>query len=258
MENDQTKKHDNEHADSETVSVWDFVLGIAGILALIGLSVFFLRPEAAANGDLRKSQYVGAGDSLKTELLFHYFCSVESRDKGRRIRACDSQKGAVAIRERDTSVQSSTGGNLQTEKPTHPSAGERVSKNIGVKGYVTSYYTPIRGQAKYFNGSYESDYYMNCSGDCFLTASGKRYEKGMENKFAACDNSRHPFGTKFRITMPSDHAEHPNESIVVECVDTGGAIEGTERIDLWAGIGTKEGYPWIGEWSSKRAIVEKL
>lgn len=91
--------------------------------------------------------------------------------------------------------------------------------------YTTGYYTPVRGQKRYYSGSYEADFKMNCQGDCLVTASGHRLQPGDEFRVFACPKSI-PKGTKLRI-----------EGVGVgHCYDRGSAIA-TRRLDIWKGIG---------------------
>jgi 3D (Asp-Asp-Asp) domain-containing protein len=90
---------------------------------------------------------------------------------------------------------------------------------------ITRYYTPVEGQLKYFHGSYEKDFEINCSGDCLVTANGHRLEEHEAFTVAACPPEI-AFGTKIEI-----------EGIgIVTCHDRGGAIK-EKRLDVWAGIG---------------------
>lgn len=131
--------------------------------------------------------------------------------------------------------------------------------------YISSYYTPVRGQKEYFNGSYEADFNMNCHGDCLSTASGYRLTQEDKYQVVACP-TEYPLGTRFNITLPNDHPQYPNKSWDVTCVDRGGAIRsadtnktGQNQLDLWSGIGAiGESYPWIGEMSTKKAKVTTL
>lgn len=93
--------------------------------------------------------------------------------------------------------------------------------------YITRYYTPVPGQPKYFRDSYEADYQVNCSGDCFNTSDNTNLHEATPFTVAACPPEM-PFGTKLEI-----------EGIgVVTCHDRGGAIK-EKRIDVWAGVGVE-------------------
>lgn len=89
---------------------------------------------------------------------------------------------------------------------------------------VSRYYTPVRGQERYYRDSYEADFKVNCQGDCLVTASGYRLKPEDAYKVAACPPEM-PFGTKLDI-----------EGMTITCVDRGSAIKG-DRIDIWAGEG---------------------
>jgi 3D (Asp-Asp-Asp) domain-containing protein len=123
--------------------------------------------------------------------------------------------------------------------------------------HISTYYTPVIGQEKYFNGSYEADFAVNCSGDCFVTASGHRLTDSDRLKAAACP-SGYAFGTQIKITLPEDHPVHPSSEYVVTCRDRGGSIQG-KRLDVWVGSGVEGGgYPWVGEISTRKALIEIL
>lgn len=135
-------------------------------------------------------------------------------------------------------------------------AGEEIGGQVGY-WHISTYYTPVRSQETYFNGSYEADFAVNCSGDCTMTASGHRLVEADAYKVAACPPI-YAFGTQIKFTLPADHAQYPNKSFVVTCRDRGGSIKG-RRIDVWVGMG-KEGepHPWIGAVSSRKALIEIL
>lgn len=90
---------------------------------------------------------------------------------------------------------------------------------------VSRYYTPVAGQQRYYNGSFERDLRINCSGDCLVTADGYRLTEADAYKVAACPPEI-PLGTVLHIA----------EIGYVTCHDHGGAIKG-HRLDVWAGIG---------------------
>lgn len=130
--------------------------------------------------------------------------------------------------------------------------------------YISSYYTPVKGQSSYFLGSYEKDYKMNCHGDCLSPADGgKLYTQADKFQVVACP-VEYPLGTKFKITLPNDHPQYPNKSWITTCRDRGGMVRsadtnrtGQNQLDLWYGIGkTNKPHPWIGEMSTKKALVE--
>jgi len=105
-------------------------------------------------------------------------------------------------------------------------------KKPGKKFLLSRYYTPVRGQERYYRDSYEADFKVNCFGNCFSPADGGALLTDKDAyKVAACPKS-YPFGTKLDI-----------EGIgIVVCRDRGGAITDdgdTVRIDIWAGSGMK-------------------
>ena len=110
-----------------------------------------------------------------------------------------------------------------------------VRESIGT-WRVSTYYTPLHGQRKYFNGSYAADFNINCSGDCFVTASGHRLTDADISTTVACPPS-FSFGTELYIDTVGK----------VICYDRGGAIKG-KRLDLWVGYGD-EGFHRIGNGS---------
>lgn len=126
---------------------------------------------------------------------------------------------------------------------------------------LSRYYTPVRGQQKYYRDTYEEDASINCNTiyksengltvsaneilkdddgyyyivgghaydvtrefGCMNTANGTKLDNSMAMKVAACPPN-YPFGTKLDIEGYGE----------VTCVDRGGAIKGN-RIDIWAGI----------------------
>lgn len=117
---------------------------------------------------------------------------------------------------------------------------------------VTRYYTPVPGQARYYNGwsqnegvcktsnlyyapfggkrtgSYTAEACMNGQGDIFTTADGTNLSDAEPYTVAACPRSY--LGRTLHIANIG----------YVRCADTGGAIHGA-RVDVWAGIGD-EGY----------------
>lgn len=106
--------------------------------------------------------------------------------------------------------------------------GERPVEMILTRPWsVTRYYTPVKGQSRYYGPSYESDFKINCQGDCLVTASGYRLSQKDEFKIAACPKEI-PFGTKIIVPVYGE----------VTCRDRGGAIK-ENRIDIWAGIGER-------------------
>ncbi len=130
--------------------------------------------------------------------------------------------------------------------------------------YISSYYSPVEGQTSYYTGDYKNDYNINCHGNCLSPADGGAlYTQADKYQVVACP-SQFPLGTKFRITLPEDHEEHPNKTWTVTCRDRGGAVrtadtnsKGQSQLDLWSGIGVVgQDHPWIGELSSKKAIVK--
>jgi 3D (Asp-Asp-Asp) domain-containing protein len=134
----------------------------------------------------------------------------------------------------------------------------KATADIANYWHISSYYTPVEGQTSYYKGDYESNYSMNCSGDCLVTASGHRLIQSDKYQVVACDNNLYALGTRFEITLPEDHPEYSNKTWIVTCEDTGGAVE-NNHLDLWAGIGqVGQPHPWIGELSTRKATVEVL
>lgn len=99
------------------------------------------------------------------------------------------------------------------------------NNNIGTIYSVSRYYTPIPGQLKYYRDTYEQDFKVNCSGDCFKTADGFDLHGAAPMTVAACPPEI-PLGTKLHVEGIGD----------VTCHDHGGAIK-NKRLDIWAGVG---------------------
>lgn len=128
-----------------------------------------------------------------------------------------------------------SGGDKETRQTGGDKGGEglNLAEDASPIGTwrISRYYTPERGQDKYFHGSYEQDYYINCQGDCTITADGTDLTQEEPFTVVACPryesgHLRLEFGTKLYIEGIGE----------VVCHDTGGAIIGN-RLDLWAGIG---------------------
>ena len=121
------------------------------------------------------------------------------------------------------------GGAEESQDSTPELSKQPRAKNITDLGTwkITRYYTPVKGQTKYFSGSYSKDFYINCQGDCLVTANGYRLKEEDEFKVVACPPTI-KFGTRLQIESIGE----------VICHDRGGAIKG-KRLDLWAGIGQK-------------------
>lgn len=132
--------------------------------------------------------------------------------------------------------------------------GNTCNEYVG-EYYLSSYYHPVVGQSSYFGGSYESDFYVNCSGSCDITASGYKLKSGRdENKILACPPN-FLFGDKLMIKFEPTHPEYPKK-LHATCEDRGGAIK-NKRLDLWIGKGEKgKEKPWI-RYSTKHAHVYK-
>ena len=150
----------------------------------------------------------------------------------------------------------------------HDKANKKVETNKELADqdywYISSYYTPVEGQSTYFNGSYASDYEVNCHGNCLSPADGgELYTQEDKYQVVACPKE-YPLGTKFSITLPDDHSEYPNKNWTATCRDRGGAVrssdtnkKGQNQLDLWSGIGRAgQPHPWIGELSTRKAKVE--
>lgn len=101
-----------------------------------------------------------------------------------------------------------------------------VSKLASYDMVISRYYTPVRGQPKYYRNTYEEDFYVNCQGDCLVTASGKRLDNSLAGKALACPKN-YPFGTQIYI----------EDWGIATCWDVGGAIV-HGRLDLWVGSNT--------------------
>lgn len=88
---------------------------------------------------------------------------------------------------------------------------------------ITGYYKPLENQRRYLEGSYEAEVTMNGQGMC--TSSGAKPKRFIT---AAADKSCYPYGTKFHL---------PRLNMVVVVQDTGGAIKGPHRLDIFCGEG---------------------
>ena len=97
-------------------------------------------------------------------------------------------------------------------------------RHLGIWG-ISRYYTVVKGQSRYYNGSYASDFYINCQGDCLKTADGFDLSAAPAFSVIACPPT-YALGSRFCIDGIGE----------VTCHDRGGAIKG-KRIDLWSGIG---------------------
>jgi peptidoglycan hydrolase-like protein with peptidoglycan-binding domain/3D (Asp-Asp-Asp) domain-containing protein len=84
---------------------------------------------------------------------------------------------------------------------------------------ISSYYTPLPDQSRFFRGTYEADVRLN--GEGVHAADGTLVYPGM-----AAASKAYPFGTKMEI---------PGFGIVA-IHDRGGAIKG-DRLDIWVGRG---------------------
>lgn len=105
-----------------------------------------------------------------------------------------------------------------------PTSNEEANSEILTYPYkktfvVSSYYSPLPGQKRYFTGTYEGDVRLN--GDGVIAADGSRVYPGI-----AAAPRIYPFGTKMEI---------PGFGIVA-IHDRGGAIKGN-RLDIWVGSG---------------------
>lgn len=91
--------------------------------------------------------------------------------------------------------------------------------------HTTGYYAPLRGQSRYYLGSYEADFHKNCQGSCFNTADWYELSAKDEMAVIACPKT-FAIGTKFFIEGLWE----------VVCHDRWGSIKG-KRLDIWNGIG---------------------
>lgn len=137
-----------------------------------------------------------------------------------------------------------------------PKEDKTINYNLESTNYwrISTYYTPVKGQLSYFLGSYEKDYNMNCSGDCFITASGYRLSENDKYKIASCPPWI-PLDTRLEVSYPDGN------KIMLDCQDYGSAIIG-KRLDVWVGYGEVgkryQDSVWIGKYSSKQATVKIL
>lgn len=92
---------------------------------------------------------------------------------------------------------------------------------------ITRYYTPVRGQERYYRDSYEADFQVNCQGDCFVTADGTNIKEKKPLTVLACPPEL-KFGTRLWVEGYGE----------ATCHDRGGAIK-DKRLDIWAGYGTE-------------------
>jgi len=142
-----------------------------------------------------------------------------------------------------------TGLNIfEEKKDTRPLfTVETISQKLSGLWYVSTYYTPVRGQKSYVHGSYDNDYEINCLGNCLETADRHILTNSDIQKVVACPKG-FPFGTKLKLTYPD------NTTREVMCRDRGGAIK-NKRLDLWVGIGN-DGRNRVGQGSSREVKVE--
>lgn len=101
---------------------------------------------------------------------------------------------------------------------------------------ISSYYSPLPNQNKYFTGSFEGDVRLN--GEGVTAADGTKVYPGI-----AAAARRFPFGTKMEI---------PGFGIVA-IHDRGGAIKGN-RLDIWVGAG-EEGLRRAIAWGMRTVEV---
>lgn len=107
---------------------------------------------------------------------------------------------------------------LESEEMSSDS-GDTLTFPYKKKFTISSYYTPLPGQSRYFTGSYEGDVRLN--GEGVTAADGTKVYPGMA---AAPKTFR--FGTKMEIPGFGVVAIH----------DRGGAIK-NNRLDIWVGAG---------------------
>lgn len=106
---------------------------------------------------------------------------------------------------------------------------------------LSRYYSPVEWQDSYFNGSYESDYNMNCSWSCLSTANGTKLNNSLVEKVVACPQT-YPMWTKLMI----------EDWMEVTCADRWGSIEG-KRLDVRAGIGQE----WLDNIKQNKVVTGK-
>lgn len=115
----------------------------------------------------------------------------------------------------------------------------REDKDLVSIMLVTPYYGPERGQANYFAGSYEKEVEINGQG--IRTSSGEPVKIG----HAAADLNYYPYGTVLEVPGWGE--------VVVK--DTGSAIKGPGRLDVFVGWGD-DGYERAKEFKSPILVVK--
>lgn len=93
---------------------------------------------------------------------------------------------------------------------------------------LSRYYTVVPDQRRYYmNNTFEDDFNMNCSWDCFVTASGHRLTEKDEFKIVACPRSFSIWSELYIDTIWN-----------VRCEDRWWSIK-WKRLDLWTWIWDK-------------------
>lgn len=214
------------------------LLPITIFIILLVYIVYAFRPEniysldpVAGSGvtftklNLTSPSYVNPpylNDSVTTQLYsprYHYLLSPQSV--------------IIQAKRQERKVQT-----LQKKQALLPTIESDWKTYLG-KWHVSRYYTVIPNQKRYFQGkTFEADFKMNCSWDCFVTASWYRLSEKDSMKIVACPKSLH-----LRSVL---YIEGIGE---VRCEDRWGSIKG-KRLDLWMGIGDL-GRERIEHWTMK-------
>lgn len=122
---------------------------------------------------------------------------------------------------------------------------------------ISNYYTPVPGQKSYLNTTYQAEFDMNCSGNCFVSASGKTLSDSDTHKAFACP-PEFPMGTRLQIEIPSVRYYKNGITLVGTCVDRGGAIK-NHKIDVYTGVGKQgQDYPYTKFVGTDKAKVSIL
>lgn len=107
---------------------------------------------------------------------------------------------------------------------------------------LSRYYSPMKDQTSYFNGSYASDKDMNCgAGDCLVAAGWYKLKATDAGKVVSCPPEL-PLWTLLRI----------EDWVIVKCADRGWSIK-NKRLDMRAGIGQT----WLDNIKQNKVITWK-